>query len=259
MQTTELLYDEPRWCLWLVDAPPEHLRDSTILRDRLRSVAASRRRSKTPAVQALAGTPALFAQRRQPAERCLALPEVSSVNRRIIPGAFLDPDVIAGNKLIAFPGADLWHFGLLQAAHFTAWVGAVSGRLKNDYNVSPSLSYFSFPFPRPHRGPRAGGSPLPHSRSSTRGNTMPAAAWPLCTTPSPCLRASPRPTMTSTVQSAPATESLGKPPTARASPCCSVATLTWPACNSSSTSSFERGYRRSSHGHGGRQREVRRP
>jgi hypothetical protein len=147
MQATEFLYDEPRWCLWLVDADPRDLAASPVLRARLTAVRDGRLRSATASVRQQADTPALFTQVRQPGTRYLALPEVSSENRRYVPAAFLEPEVIAGNKLITFPGADLWLFGLLQSSMWMAWVGTVSGRLESRISIAPGLAYYAFPFP----------------------------------------------------------------------------------------------------------------
>ena len=143
-----MLHDEGRWCLWLADASASELRSSPLTHDRLEMVAHWRRtESKTGTVQQAATTPALFTQNRQPSIAYLALPETSSETRRYIPGRFYEPDVIAGNTLIIFPGAELWHFGLIHSLMWNAWIKAVGGRMKSDIRFSPSLGYFTFPFP----------------------------------------------------------------------------------------------------------------
>lgn len=147
LQARGLLHGEERWCLWLVDAPPGDLRDSQILRQRLAAVRAVRLEAKTASVRDAAATPALFTQRRQPTTTYLAFPEVSSQHRRYIPAAYLEPELIAGNKLIVWPKADLWLFGMLQSAMFMAWVKAMAGRMKTDISISPDLTYCTFPFP----------------------------------------------------------------------------------------------------------------
>ena len=43
--------------------------------------------------------------------------------------------------------ADLYLFGMLQSAMFTAWVAAVSGRLKSDFQIAPGTVYNTFSFP----------------------------------------------------------------------------------------------------------------
>jgi hypothetical protein len=95
-----------------------------------------------------AATPALFTQRRQPTATYLAIPEVSSMNRRYIPAVYLSPKIIAGNKLIVWPDADLWLFGILQSAMFMTWVRATVGRMKVDPSIAPDLTYSTFPFPK---------------------------------------------------------------------------------------------------------------
>ncbi|HMS12286.1 MAG TPA: TM0106 family RecB-like putative nuclease [Microthrixaceae bacterium] len=136
-----------RWCLWLVDASPRELRSSPVLRDRLAKVAAVRRATRTVSVQAQAATPSLFSQIRQPSSDYLAMPKVSSERRRIVPAAYLSVDVIAGDKLIVFPDAPLWLFGVLQSAMWVAWLRNVGGRLKSDLDISVDLAYNAFPFP----------------------------------------------------------------------------------------------------------------
>lgn len=81
------------------------------------------------------------------------MPEVSSENRRYIPSAFLNPDVIAGNKLIVISGADDWLFGILHSTMWLAWVRTISGRLESRISLAPDLAYNAFPFPdRTERG-----------------------------------------------------------------------------------------------------------
>ncbi len=146
-QSKEFLHGIDRWCLWLVDAPPQDLRNSPILRQRLAEVTASRKASKTASVREQAATPSLFTQIRQPSCAYLAFPEVSSSRRRIVPAAYLDSDVIAGNKLIVLPDAPLWLFGILQSRMWDAWLRGIGGYLKSDPSFSPDLTYCTFPFP----------------------------------------------------------------------------------------------------------------
>jgi hypothetical protein len=75
------------------------------------------------------------------------VPEVSSSRRNVIPAAYLEPDVIAGNKLIVFPDAPLWLFGMLQSEMWFTWLRTLGGRLKSDVSFSPDLTYCTFPFP----------------------------------------------------------------------------------------------------------------
>jgi hypothetical protein len=148
VQGHDMLHNNHRWCLWLPDASTPDLRGSSLIHDRLERVAHWRRtEAKTGTVQEAASTPALFTQIRQPRIPYLALPETSSETRRYIPGRFYEPNVIAGNTLIIFPGGELWLFGLIHSLMWNSWIKAVGGRMKSDIRFSPSLGYFTFPFP----------------------------------------------------------------------------------------------------------------
>jgi len=89
----------------------------------------------------------LFFSSTQPETRYLAIPEVSSENRRYIPIGYLDPDIVASNKLVIVPNATLYHFGVLTSNVHMAWTRAVCGRMKSDYQYSKSIVYNNFPWP----------------------------------------------------------------------------------------------------------------
>jgi hypothetical protein len=146
-QGQDFLNGGNRWCLWLAGATPAELSGSPLIRKRLAAVAEERRGSKTESVRAQAATPALFTQNRQPSVEYLAVPEVSSERRSIVPAAYLEPDVVAGNKLITFAAAPMWLFGFLQSAMWSAWLRTIGGRLESRISFSPDLTYCTFPFP----------------------------------------------------------------------------------------------------------------
>lgn len=148
---TELLYDQNRLCLWLVDATPADLRSSKFLMERLKLVAEARLASPTASVRSQAKTPSLFTQIRQPHSKYLAMPEVSSSNRDYLPVAYFEPDVIVGNKVIFIPDAPLWLSGVISSKSFMLWVKSFAGRLKSDISISPGLTYFTFPFIEPDK------------------------------------------------------------------------------------------------------------
>ena len=149
-QARELLYDTERWCIWLDNANPTHIMSSAVLKQRIKGVRQYRQRSKTKAFRDAAATPSIFVQRRQPSSRYLAIPEVSSENRPYIPAAYLDANVIAGNKLLTLTDAPLWVFGVLQSAMWMAWVRTICGRLESRFSLSPDMAYSAFPWPEPN-------------------------------------------------------------------------------------------------------------
>ena len=64
--------------------------------------------------------------------------------------AFLSKDVIASGSLLVLPGANLFHFGVLQSAMHMAWMRISAGRMKSDYQYSVGIVYNNFPWPGLH-------------------------------------------------------------------------------------------------------------
>jgi hypothetical protein len=143
----EFLYNIPRYCLWLIDCPPEELRTMHNVQARVQSVASARRASSREATRRLASQPSLFGEIRQPDTRYLAIPKTSGEFRTYIPMDFREPEHIATTELFTIPAATEFHFGILSSLMHMVWVRNVGGRLKNDYRYSAELVYNTFPWP----------------------------------------------------------------------------------------------------------------
>src|SRR3546814_16968369 len=78
----------------------------------------------TKQVRDYAEMPSLFTQDRQSKGSYVAVPEVSSENRRFIPIAFLDESTVASNKIQMVVGGTLFHFGILTSHINMAWMRA---------------------------------------------------------------------------------------------------------------------------------------
>jgi len=115
--------------------------------ERVEQCRQKREASTREATRKLATTPTLFGEIRQPNTDYIAVPKVSSERRRYIPIGFLNPDVIAGDKLFTIPSGNLYDFGVLTSNVHMAWVRAVCGRLKSDYSYSNTIVYNNFPWP----------------------------------------------------------------------------------------------------------------
>lgn len=145
--TRELLYDEPRYCLWLDGADPSDLRKSQFIRKRVADVQAFRQGSSRAATRALANTPTLFGERRQPNSNYLAIPKVSSQRREYLPITILTANVISSGSLILVAnGNQLVAFGILSSRLMSVWNATVSGRMKSDYQFSIEITYNNFPW-----------------------------------------------------------------------------------------------------------------
>jgi hypothetical protein len=143
----EFINNIPRWCLWLKDCPPGKLREMPAVLRRVQAVKTLRQASRRPATRALAATPTLFGEIRQPEGSYLLIPRHSSERREIIPMGFLSADVIVGDANLCMPGATLFHFGVMSSRMHMAWVKYVCGRIKSDYRYTSQIVYNNFPWP----------------------------------------------------------------------------------------------------------------
>jgi hypothetical protein len=143
----ELIHGEERYCLWLADVDPAHLRTMPEVLARVEAVQQWRASRGRETTVDLAATPTLFAEVRQPSTDYLAFPTLSSVRRRYIPIAFLPPSVIASNQIYVVAGAGEWTFGILNSGMHMAWVRNVAGRFKSDFRYSAGIVYNNFPWP----------------------------------------------------------------------------------------------------------------
>ena len=125
--------------------------------ERVDAVRRYRMASKSKPTQKLAEIPTRFHVENVPTKPFLVIPEVSSEHRPYIPIGFLEPDVLASNKLRILPGATKYDFGILSSSMHMAWVRQVTGRLESRFQYSVKLVYNNFPWPA---------KPIPDQRAS---------------------------------------------------------------------------------------------
>ncbi len=140
---------EKRYCLWLKGVSPALYRNNAEVRRRLEAVREMRLASTAAPTRAMADKPYLFFSAPQTDKPYLCIPEVSSERRRYIPIGFMPPEIIASNKLLIVPEAELYHFGVLTSNVHMAWMRTVCGRMKSDYSYSGATVYNTFPWPTP--------------------------------------------------------------------------------------------------------------
>ncbi len=149
MMGKDFIERKPRYCLWLVNANPTLLRQCREVMRRVQSVREYRLSSPKEATRKAAETPTLFAEVRECPSDYIALPKVSSENRRYIPMEYLSKDIIAGDKLFMIPDASLYMFGVLTSNVHMAWMRATCGRLEMRYSYSNTIVYNNFPWCQP--------------------------------------------------------------------------------------------------------------
>lgn len=143
----EFINGKLRYCLWLVDCPPNELRKMPLVYERVKKVREFRLASKKAATRKSADTPTCFQEIRQPTTgNYLLVPRVSSERRRYVPIGFIDAEIICSDANQMIPNANLYHFGVLTSSIHMAWMRTVCGRLESRYRYSKDVVYNNFPW-----------------------------------------------------------------------------------------------------------------
>ncbi|MBR4686330.1 MAG: class I SAM-dependent DNA methyltransferase [Candidatus Methanomethylophilaceae archaeon] len=143
----EFLNGKERWCLWLVDANPNEIKECPKIQKRIDLVRNERQNSKAAATRKFAATPSLFCQIAQPDSDYILVPGVSSERRKYVPFGFMDKESIASNLVFLVPDANQYHFGIISSDMHMIWMKYVCGRLEMRYRYSKDLVYNTFPWP----------------------------------------------------------------------------------------------------------------
>ena len=149
MMGKDFIDRRPRYCIWLVNANPSSLKKCSLILERIKKVREFRLSSTRQNTLKAAETPALFGAVFECKSDYIAIPKVSSENRRYIPIDFLSKEIIPGDKLFTMQNVSLYNFGVLTSNVHMAWMRAVCGRLKSDYSYSNTIVYNNFPWPSP--------------------------------------------------------------------------------------------------------------
>lgn len=104
--------------------------------------------SKAQATRNKANTPTLFAQISQPDSEYIAIPEVSSENRKYIPIGYLSPNIVASNTVQMVPNGDFYIFGVLTSIMHMVWMKCTCGRLESRFRYSNTIVYNNYPWPK---------------------------------------------------------------------------------------------------------------
>ena len=149
MMGKDFIQRKPRYCIWLVNANPSELKKCKQIMERVSKVREFRLKSKRQSTYKSANTPTLFTEVKESKSEYIALPKVSSENRKYVPMDYLSPSIIPGDKLFVVENAEKYHFGVLTSNVHMAWMRAVAGRLEMRYSYSNTIVYNNFPWCSP--------------------------------------------------------------------------------------------------------------
>ena len=145
--STELINNKQRWCLWLADIDPDDYEKSPELKRRVKAVETSRAKSKAKTTREFPHHH-LFRQIGFTSDLpFVAIPEVSSENRRYLPVDMLEPKTIISNKVYGALDPEGFIFAVASSSMFITWMKTVGGRLKSDVSFSSTITWNNFPLP----------------------------------------------------------------------------------------------------------------
>ena len=144
---SEFISGDDRFAIWIDASSAGDAVRIAPLAARIEQVRRHREQSDRVATQKLADSPYRFGEVRYRAAESIMVPSNSSGLRKYIPIGYLGPETVISNTGFAIYGAGPWLFALLTSAMHMAWVNAVSGRRRINYNYSNTIVYNNFPVP----------------------------------------------------------------------------------------------------------------
>lgn len=145
--STEFINDGERYCLWVEDHEAKAAGSIALIQKRFEKVSLERAKSDASSTAKFATEPHRFVQRAYKPTDSIIVPSISSGRREYIPIGFLGPETVISNKGFAIYDAEPWLLALLTSRIHMAWVNAVSGRMREDYQYSNTIVYNTFPVP----------------------------------------------------------------------------------------------------------------
>lgn len=142
----EYINGKNRWCLWLVDAKPQDLKQMPLVMSRIDNIRKMRLASTDKQARFLAEYPTTFRDKHNP-KSAIIVPLVSSEHRKYVPFGFIDKDTIPSNLCSFISDATLYLFGVLTSEMHMTWVRYVCGRLESRFRYSNTIVYNNYPFP----------------------------------------------------------------------------------------------------------------
>lgn len=145
----ELIYAQPRTCLWIEEEAIEEALQNESIRSILNKVRSFRTSSNAPSTQAYAETPHRFVQLSASAGNLsIIIPRVSSETRPYLPVDYKSLGPVIGDKCYTMYDEPLWNFSLIASKMHIVWIGTVCSRLELRFSYGNKLGWNTFPVPQ---------------------------------------------------------------------------------------------------------------
>ncbi|UCZ63248.1 class I SAM-dependent DNA methyltransferase [Mycolicibacterium phocaicum] len=145
--SAEFINGDDNFCLWVGDHDSENAALIPEFIDRFQRTAKVRLQSTKVATQKLAEIPHRFGEIRYESAEAIIVPSNSSGLREYIPIGYLDSEVVVSKTAFAIYQPQVWVLALLTSRMHMAWVRAVAGRIRINYQYSNTIVYNNFPVP----------------------------------------------------------------------------------------------------------------
>ena len=144
----DFLHNTSRHILALQTIKPHELKKLPQVMKRVKAVKKFRLENKSETTRRYAEKPTEFYQTHIPKKPFLAIPQVSSENRKYVPMAFMKLPTITSIQLYHIEDATIELFGLLESKMHMLWLSSFSGKLETRLRYSANRVYNTFPVPQ---------------------------------------------------------------------------------------------------------------
>jgi len=145
--SSEFIRGGRRKCLWITSALEKQALKVENIKSRIDRVRIWRLASTRSATRAMASRPHQFCEMNIGLFHAIIVPIRSSESREYLPVGVLDNSSVISNLAYALYDAPVWCLAIIASRLHLSWIGAVCGRMKNDYSYSNKMGWNTFPVP----------------------------------------------------------------------------------------------------------------
>ena len=146
--SAEFIRGQERYCLWIDDKHLDEAMNIAPVKHRIEAVRTMRLSSRDKGANEMAKRAHQMREMNIGAKQTVAMPCVSSENRRYLPAGLIDNRSTVTNLCFALYDAPLWNMAMLVSRIHLVWIATVCGKLKTDYRYSNTMGWNTFPVPK---------------------------------------------------------------------------------------------------------------
>ena len=143
--SAEFIRGLERYCLWIDDHDLGEAIAIDSIRSRIQGVRSTREASRDKSANEMAKRAHQMREMNIGKSHSVALPCVSSENRRYLPVGLIDGRATVTNLCFALYDAPLWTLALLASRLHLVWITTICGKLETRYRYSNTMGWNTFP------------------------------------------------------------------------------------------------------------------